>query len=73
MVTVKILEDGFSVANNGDAIEKEHEDTIFEPHFSTKEDGYGLGLTLVRDLLKTIGGKVRLLQGDPVVFKVVFR
>ena len=43
---------------------------IYEPGFSTKDGAHGLGLTLVRDLLGTIGGRIRLAKLRPATFVV---
>ncbi|MEJ5993375.1 ATP-binding protein [Pedobacter sp. Du54] len=39
------------IANNGKGIDKEHNEEVFSPFFSTKKDGQGIGLTLVREIL----------------------
>ena len=39
-------------------------------NFATKDDANGLGLTLTRDLLATIGGKIELIKRKPATFEV---
>ena len=73
MVTVRVTETGFSIANNGPAIPEQLVAAIFEPHFSTRDGAHGLGLTLVRDLLKTVGGRIYLADRERARFVVSFR
>ena len=42
-----------SVADNGHGIEKDNEDKIFEPKFTTKTSGMGLGLGMVKNIVET--------------------
>ncbi len=46
-------EDGpsFQICDNGIGIDPNIEDQVFTPFFSTKQDGQGIGLTLIRDIL----------------------
>jgi signal transduction histidine kinase len=69
-VTVEVTENGFIVSDNGKGIAKAHRNSVFEPHFTTREDAHGMGLTLARDLLKTIGGSIRLTEIKPATFEV---
>lgn len=70
VVTVAITADGFTVTDNGLGVPENLRTSIFEPHFTTRSDGHGLGLTLTRDLLKTIGGKITLTNVKPAQFTV---
>lgn len=64
---VETGEEGFVVENSGPPIAAEHRSLVFEPHFTTREDASGMGLTLARDLLRTIGGEIELLKRRKVV------
>ena len=70
IVEVKLLAKGFSVSDNGPGIPEQIGNTVFEPHFTTREGAHGLGLTLARDLLHTVGGTVRLKSCEPATFHV---
>ena len=69
-VRVRLTAAGFSVSDNGPGIPAEHRGQIFAPGFSTRDGAHGLGLTLVRDLLDTIGGSVRTAKLQPATFTV---
>lgn len=43
------------IADNGPGISEEHSEQLFSPFFSTKKDGQGIGLTLVREILLNHG------------------
>ena len=47
-----------SIEDTGIGIPKEHLDHIFEPFFTTKAKGSGLGLYNVRQIIRSIGGKI---------------
>jgi len=54
---------GFAVLlfwDNGPGIKPEHKSRIFEPEFTTKRRGSGIGLWLVRIQLQRIGGTIRV-------------
>jgi nitrogen fixation/metabolism regulation signal transduction histidine kinase len=43
------------ITDTGKGIAKEHSDHLFSPFFSTKKDGQGVGLTLVKEILLNHG------------------
>lgn len=47
-----------SVADNGMGIEDEMKDMIFEPKFTTKTSGMGLGLGMVKNIVETYQGSI---------------
>ena len=48
------------VRDNGPGIPPEHLEQVFEPLFSTKTLGVGLGLSLVRQIMHLHGGSVTI-------------
>lgn len=48
----------FSVEDNGEGIPQELQERIFEPTFTTKTSGMGLGLSMVKSIAETYGGSV---------------
>ena len=46
------------MADTGPGIAAEHFAKIFEPLFTTKPDGTGLGLPICNDILKRLGGRI---------------
>ena len=60
--------------DNGKGIEKEDVSKIFEPKFTTKSSGMGLGLAMVKKIVETYGGKITLSPNvdKGATFKVVF-
>jgi two-component system nitrogen regulation sensor histidine kinase NtrY len=54
-------EDGFAMiafSDNGVGISQEAQQHLFEPNFTTKTSGMGLGLSIVRNIIQTAGGKI---------------
>jgi signal transduction histidine kinase len=49
-----------SISDSGPGIAKEQLDKVFQPYFSTKEKGTGLGLALVKNNAELYGGSVRV-------------
>lgn len=50
----------FSVSNNGPMIPPESQESIFEPGVTTKSDGHGMGLYIVKKTLQDRGGDICL-------------
>ena len=76
-VTVKTRAlDGFAeicVIDRGSGIEHKHLETIFNPFFTTKPNGVGLGLAIVAKIVDEHGGKITV-ESDPgkgSIFRVV--
>ena len=46
------------IADNGNGIEKEIEDKIFLPFFTTRNEGAGIGLTLSKNIIEAHGGYI---------------
>ncbi len=61
----------FEVCNSGTTIPEELRTRVFEPFFTTKEDGFGLGLYIVKQVAEAHGGQVILKSGgDEVCFEI---
>ena len=54
----------FSVANSGPAIPAELRPHIFEAGVTSKSDGHGMGLYIVRETLRASGGDIALTQEE---------
>ncbi len=56
-ITLKALENGFSIrfCDDGPGIEESNRERIFDPYFSTKENGMGLGLYVARQVIEHYG------------------
>ncbi len=63
-----------TVTDNGIGISAENEVKIFEPKFTTKSSGMGLGLAMVKNIMETYNGSITFTseEGKGTVFKVVF-
>ena len=46
--------------DNGPGIAHEHQERIFDPFFSTKSEGSGIGLALCQDLINEHGGSIKV-------------
>jgi len=53
------------VADNGCGLAPEIRTRIFEPYFSTKDNGTGLGLTIVSQIIEDHRGYIRAWPNDP--------
>ncbi len=60
----------FTITNNGPAIPQEVRETLFEAGVSTKGEGHGMGLNIVRETLAEFGGEIALLSCEEPCFSV---
>jgi signal transduction histidine kinase len=63
-----------TVADNGSGISEENEKKIFEPKFTTKTSGMGLGLAMVKNIVETYNGTITFVseKDKGTTFKVTF-
>jgi len=63
-IHVKLIDNDFVFlfSDNGKGISAENKDKIFEPSFTTKEKGMGIGLKLIKRFLEGINGNIILLE-----------
>ncbi len=77
-ILVSVISEGdyvkISVADNGIGIPDEVKEKVFEPKFTTKSSGMGLGLGMVKNIVETYKGSISLTsqQGKGSVFTVRF-
>jgi len=48
------------IQDTGSGISEEHIDSIFDPYFTTREEGHGLGLSVVYSVIKRHGGYIKV-------------
>ncbi|MDF1590886.1 MAG: ATP-binding protein [Desulfobacterales bacterium] len=53
------------VVDNGSGISDEQKARLFEPYFSTKKAGMGLGLTIVSSIIADHNGRIRVEDNQP--------
>ncbi len=61
-------------SDTGNGIPEEIQDKIFEPYFSTKSSGMGLGMAIVKKIIEEHGGAIALKSepGEYAIFKIEF-
>ena len=61
-----------TIKDNGSGIDKELLTRIFDPYFTTKNEGTGLGLSNVRKILEAHGGSIEVTseRGTGTVFSL---
>jgi signal transduction histidine kinase len=73
------LEEGefvyLEVQDTGCGMDAETQSGVFDPFFSTKQDGRGLGMAAVGDILRRHGGAIRIESspGEGATFSVLFK
>jgi nitrogen fixation/metabolism regulation signal transduction histidine kinase len=62
------------ISDNGAGIEEETKSKIFEPKFTTKTSGMGLGLAMVKNIVETYKGSITFTSqsGEGTIFTVSF-
>lgn len=62
-----------TVSDNGLGISNEHKDKIFEPKFTTKTSGMGLGLAMIKKIIETYKGSISFntKEGEGTTFTVI--
>ena len=63
-----------SVSDNGSGISEENKEKVFEPKFTTKSSGMGLGLAMVKNIVETYNGNISFVskQNKGTIFNVRF-
>ena len=63
-----------SIQDNGNGISKEHLPLIFDPYFTNKQNGVGIGLAATKDILQSnkVGVRVESLIGHGTRFILLF-
>jgi signal transduction histidine kinase len=54
-----------AVRDSGPGIEPAVKDRVFEPFYTTKPDGMGMGLTICRSIIEAHGGKLSVTSNKP--------
>ncbi|WP_436900228.1 PAS domain-containing protein [Halovenus halobia] len=63
-VTVGELADGFYIEDDGRGIPEKHREEVFEPGYSTVEDGTGFGLSIVNQVANAHGWSISVTDGS---------
>jgi len=60
------------IRDNGEGIDDEALDLIFDPYFTTRPTGTGLGLSIVHRIVENLGGQIRVEseKGQGTCFKI---
>ena len=53
------------ISDNGPGIKPEEQSRMFEPYYSTKRSGTGLGLTIVKSIVNDHHGHIRVKPNEP--------
>jgi len=58
------------ITNSGPPIPTEEHEKVFQPFYTTKPEGVGLGLALARQAVQECGGSLRIVPGDQTFFRM---
>ena len=76
-ISISASDDGYEVCikDNGKGISKEHLSRLFEPFFTMKKNGMGLGLTVAYTILQSHNAKIRAQsrENEGSEFQISFR
>ena len=76
-IEVKVASEGNSVkitvSDNGKGINEENKELVFEPKFTTKTSGMGLGLPMIKKIIETYDGTISFTSTEGIgsVFTVI--
>ncbi|WP_418646397.1 sensor histidine kinase [Tenacibaculum insulae] len=76
-IEVKVTSDGnnvkITVSDNGKGIANKNKELIFEPKFTTKTSGMGLGLAMIKNIIEAYNGSINFTstEGVGTVFTVI--
>src|SRR3989339_314662 len=76
VVITSVSEDGkilIDITDHGPGIAAEQKENIFTPFFTTKKEGIGLGLIMVKNIVAAHGGEVQFFDNPPPATGVTFR
>jgi len=77
-IEVRVFEESdyavITVMDNGVGISEESRSKVFEPKFTTKTSGMGLGLAMVKKIVETYNGSVTFTstENEKTIFKIAF-
>lgn len=62
-----------AISDNGCGMDSETASRIFEPYFTTKANGTGLGMTMAYKIIKEFGGEIQVKseKGEGTVFSII--
>ena len=63
-ITVGRIDGGFYIADDGEGIDPDNRETIFETGYSTGDDGTGFGLTIVSRIAEAHGWECSVTESD---------
>jgi signal transduction histidine kinase len=77
-VTIEKTDDSVTMvfSDNGPGVKEENTKSIFDPYFSSKKDGIGLGLTIVGEIITEYDGSLSLIDNGPLdgaSFQITFK
>ncbi|MBQ5688620.1 MAG: GHKL domain-containing protein, partial [Bacteroidales bacterium] len=78
-ITIKIKDSvefyNVEISDNGCGIREEEKKKIFMPNFTTKSSGMGVGLSIVYDILETLGGSISFESevGKGSIFSIIIK